>query len=97
MSFILRRHAAARSAPKQRLSAIHHVFDRLVGQVIPANPGLSASQVVKRGKPPVLSPEEAWRMIDASNHAGLGVIKLVLECEPRFPRLLHLVRLSRVH
>jgi Phage integrase, N-terminal SAM-like domain len=55
----------ARSAPtaKQRLSAIRHLFDWLVvGQVMPANPAASVrgpSHVVKRGKTPVLSPEEA--------------------------------------
>jgi site-specific recombinase XerC len=70
----------ARSAPtaKQRLSAIRHLFDWLVvGQVIPANPASSVrgpSHVVKRGKTPVLSPEEARRVLDAidvSTHAGL--------------------------
>jgi site-specific recombinase XerD len=70
----------ARSAPtaKQRLAAIRHLFDWLVvGQVIPANPASSVrgpSHVVKRGKTPVLSPEEARRVLDAidvSTHAGL--------------------------
>jgi integrase/recombinase XerC len=69
-----------RSAPtaKQRLSAIRHLFDWLVvGQVMPANPASSVrgpSHVVKRGKTPVLSPEEARRVLDAidvSTHAGL--------------------------
>jgi integrase len=70
----------ARSAPtaKQRLSAIRHLFDWLVvGQVMPANPASSVrgpSHVVKRGKTPLLSPEEARRVLDAidvSTHAGL--------------------------
>jgi site-specific recombinase XerC len=70
----------ARSAPtaKQRLSAIRHLFDWLVvGQVMPVNPAASVrgpSHVVKRGKTPVLSPEEARRVLDAidvSTHAGL--------------------------
>jgi site-specific recombinase XerD len=70
----------ARSAPtaKQRLSAIRHLFDWLVvGQVMPVNPASSVcgpSHVVKRGKTPVLSPEEARRVLDAidvSNQAGL--------------------------
>jgi site-specific recombinase XerD len=61
----------ARSAPtaKQRLSAIRHLFDWLmVGQVMPVNPASSVrgpSHVVKRGKTPVLAPEEARRMLDA--------------------------------
>jgi len=70
----------ARSAPtaKQRLSAIRHLFDWLVvGQVMLANPASSVrgpSHVVKRGKTPVLSPEEARRVLDAidlNTHAGL--------------------------
>jgi site-specific recombinase XerD len=70
----------ARSAPtaKQRLSAIRHLFDWLVvGQVMPVNPASSVrgpSHVVKRGKTPVLSPEEARRVLDAidvGTHAGL--------------------------
>ena len=69
-----------RSAPtaKQRLAAIRHLFDWLVvGQVVPVNPASSVrgpSHVVKRGKTPVLSPEEARRVLDAidiSTHAGL--------------------------
>ncbi len=60
-----------RSAPtaKQRLAAIRHLFDWLVtGQVLPVNPAASVrgpKHVVKRGKTPVLAPEEARRMLDA--------------------------------
>jgi site-specific recombinase XerD len=69
-----------RSAPtaKQRLAAIRHLFDWLVvGQVMPVNPASSVrgpTHVVKRGKTPVLSPEEARRVldtIDVSTHVGL--------------------------
>src|SRR3984893_1593592 len=69
-----------RSAPtaKQRLAAIRHLFDwLLVGPVMPAHPDSSVrgpSHVVKRGKTPVLSPEEARRVLDAIDvrtHAGL--------------------------
>jgi site-specific recombinase XerD len=69
-----------RSAPtaKQRLAAIRHLFDWLViGQVMPVNPASSVRgprHVVKRGKTPVLSPEEARRVLDAidvTTHAGL--------------------------
>jgi len=69
-----------RSAPtaKQRLAAIRHLFDWLVvGQVMPVNPASSVrgpSHVVKRGKTPVLSAEEARSVLDAidvSTHAGL--------------------------
>lgn len=69
-----------RSAPtvKQRLAAIRHLFDWLViGQVVPVNPAGSVrgpSHSVKRGKTPVLAPEEARRLldgIDVSTPAGL--------------------------
>ena len=69
-----------RSAPtaKQRLAAIRHLFDWLVvGQIMPVNPASSVrgpTHVVKRGKTPVLSPEEARRVldtIDVSTHVGL--------------------------
>jgi site-specific recombinase XerD len=74
----------ARSAPtvKQRLSAIRHLFDWLVvGQVMPANPASSVrgpSHVVKRGTTPVLSPEEARRVLDAigvTTHAGYAIAR----------------------
>src|SRR5271157_629887 len=48
-----------------------------MGQVMPVNPASSVrgpSHVVKRGKTPVLSPDEARRLldhIDVSTHAGL--------------------------
>lgn len=70
----------ARSAPtvKQRLAAIRHLFDWLViGQVVPVNPAGSVrgpSHSVKRGKTPVLAPEEARRLlnsIDVTTPAGL--------------------------
>lgn len=54
---------------KARLAAIRHLFDWLVrGQVMPANPATSVrgpSHVVKAGKTPVLSPEEARALIDS--------------------------------
>ena len=60
-----------RNAPtsKQRLAAIRHLFDWLViGQIVPVNPAASVrgpSYSVKRGKTPVLAPDEARRLIDA--------------------------------
>jgi len=69
-----------RSAPtvKQRLAAIRHLFDWLViGQVVPLNPAASVrgpTHSVKRGKTPVLAPEEARRLldsIDVTTPAGL--------------------------
>ena len=68
----------ARSAPtaKQRLAAIRRLFDWLVvGQVMPLNPAASVrgpSHSVKRGKTPVLAPEEARQLLDSidRHHAG---------------------------
>jgi site-specific recombinase XerD len=60
-----------RSAPtvKARLAAIRHLFDWLVvGQVVPVNPAASVRgprHVVKKGKTPVLSPDEARRLLDS--------------------------------
>jgi site-specific recombinase XerD len=61
----------AHAAPtvKLRLAALRHLFDWLVmGQVMPSNPAGSVrgpSHVVKSGKTPVLSPEEARALIDS--------------------------------
>ena len=72
--------AREHSAPtvKQRLAAIRHLFDWLVtGQVIPTNPAASVrgpSHSVRRGKTPVLAPDEARALldsIDASKPVGL--------------------------
>lgn len=60
-----------KSAPtaKQRLAALRHLFDYLVvGQVMPANPAAAVRgprHIVKKGKTPVLAPEEARRILDA--------------------------------
>jgi site-specific recombinase XerD len=60
-----------RSAPtaKQHLAAIRHLFDWLViGQIVPLNPAASVrgpSHSVRRGKTPVLDPQEARRLLDA--------------------------------
>jgi site-specific recombinase XerD len=54
---------------KQHLAAIRMCFDSLVtGQVIPMNPASSVrgpSYVIKRGKTPVLSAEEARQLLDS--------------------------------
>ncbi len=76
----------ARSAPtaKLRLAAIRRLFDWLVvGQVMPHNPASSVrgpSHVVKRGKTPVLAPEEARELlnsIDATTPVGLRDCALI--------------------
>ncbi|RXD01748.1 integrase [Sphingomonas sp. UV9] len=59
------------SAPtvKQKLAGIRHLFDWLVtGQVVPVNPAASVrgpAHSVRRGKTPVLAPDEARRLLDA--------------------------------
>jgi integrase/recombinase XerC len=54
---------------KQRLAAVRHLFDWLVrSQVVPTNPAVSVrgpAYSVRRGKTPVLDPEEARELIDA--------------------------------
>jgi site-specific recombinase XerD len=61
----------SRSAPsvKQHLAAIRMLFDWLVlGQVVPSNPASvvrGPSHVVKRGKTPILSPEEAHELFSS--------------------------------
>lgn len=54
---------------KQHLAAVRMLFDWLVtGQVLPANPTLSVKgpkHVVKRGKTPVLSAEDARKLLDS--------------------------------
>ena len=63
--------AKARSAPtaKLRLAALRHLFDWLViGQIIPVNPAAAVRgprHIVRRGKTPVLDPQEARQLIDA--------------------------------
>lgn len=59
------------SAPtvKLRLAAVRHLFDWLVtGQVVSVNPAASVrgpSHSVKRGRTPVLAPEEARQLLNA--------------------------------
>ena len=54
---------------KQHLAAIRMCFDWLVtGQIIPTNPAASVrgpKYVVKRGKTPVLSADEARQLLDS--------------------------------
>ncbi|WP_026605536.1 tyrosine-type recombinase/integrase [Methylocapsa acidiphila] len=65
----------ARSAPtaKLRLAALRHLFDWMViGQIMPVNPAAAVRgprHIVRRGKTPVLDPQEARQLIDAINVA----------------------------
>lgn len=64
------------SAPavKQRLAGVRHLFDWLVtGQVVPVNPASSVrgpAHSVRRGKTPVLAPDEARRLLDSIDVAA---------------------------
>ncbi len=74
----IEQHAAAAPTVKQHLAAIRMLFDWLVtGQLVPHNPAISVrgpKHVVKRGKTPIFTADEARRLldsIDTSTHAGL--------------------------
>ena len=59
----IEQHPGSKPSVKQHLAAIRMLFDYLVtGQVIPFNPAASVrgpKYAIKRGKTPVLRPEEA--------------------------------------
>jgi len=65
----------SRQSLKQYLAAIRMLFDWLVvGQVIPVNPAASVrgpKHVIKRGKTPVLSPEDARHLLDSIDSSKL--------------------------
>lgn len=68
----------ARPTVKQHLAAIRMLFDYMVtGGILPFNPAASVrgpKHVVKKGKTPVLTPEEARTLldsIDAESYSGL--------------------------
>jgi site-specific recombinase XerC len=61
---------------KQHLAAIRMLFDWLViGQIVPSKPASSVrgpKYVVRKGKTPVLSADEARELIDAIDTAKLS-------------------------
>jgi site-specific recombinase XerD len=62
-----RRHSAPTA--KQHLAALRHLFDWLVtGQIVPGNPTASVrgpAHTARRGKTPVLAPDEARALLDS--------------------------------
>ncbi|MCY2962589.1 MAG: tyrosine-type recombinase/integrase, partial [Planctomycetota bacterium] len=74
----IEQHPGAKPTVKQHLAAIRMLFDWLVtGQIVPHNPAASVrgpTHVVKRGRTPVLSAEQARELlasIDVSTTIGL--------------------------
>jgi integrase/recombinase XerD len=65
----IEQHPASAPTVKQHLAALKQLFDYLVtGQVMPFNPAASVRgprYSVKKGKTPVLSPEDARKLIDS--------------------------------
>lgn len=65
----IEQHRSAAPTVKQHLAAIRMLFDWLVtGQVVPMNPAASVrgpKYVIKRGKTPVLTADEARRLLDS--------------------------------
>lgn len=62
-------HEASVPIVKQNLAAIRHLFDRLViAQVVPHNPAAPVrgpKHVTRKGRTPVLTPQEARQLLDA--------------------------------
>ena len=62
-------HPGSKPTVKQHLAAIRMLFDWLViGQIVPINPAAvvrGPKHVVKRGKTPVLMPEQARKLLDS--------------------------------
>ena len=66
---------AAKPTVKQHLAAIRHLFDWLVvGQILAANPAHAVrgpKHVIRRGKTPVLTEDQARRLLDSLNISTL--------------------------
>lgn len=71
----IEQHQASAPTVKQHLAAIRMLFDWLVtGQIVPHNPATSVrgpKHVVKRGKTPVLTAEEARKLLDSIDTSTL--------------------------
>jgi site-specific recombinase XerD len=71
----IEQHPGDKPTVKQHLAAIRMLFDWLVvGQVVPMNPASAVrgpTHVAKRGKTPVLTPEQARQLLDSIDTAEL--------------------------
>ena len=75
----IEQHPGSKPSVKQHLAAIRMLFDYLVtGQVIPFNPAASVrgpKYATKRGKTPVLRPEEARALLDSINTSSIAGLR----------------------
>jgi site-specific recombinase XerD len=75
----IERHPRARPTVKQHLAAIRRLLDWLVrNQVLPTNPASSVrgpTHVVKRGKTPVLTADQARKLLDAIDISTVGGLR----------------------
>jgi integrase len=71
----IEQHQASPPTIKQHLAAVRMLFDWLVtGQIVPHNPATSVrgpKHVVKRGKTPVLTADEARKLLDSIDRSTL--------------------------
>src|ERR1700730_5908724 len=75
----IEQHTASAPTVKQHLAAIRMLFDWLViGQIVPMNPAASVrgpKHVVKVGKTPVLTADEARQLLDAIDTRPIGGLR----------------------
>jgi integrase len=75
----IEQHPGSRATVKQHLAAIRQLFDWLVtGQVLPMNPAASVrgpKHVVRRGRTPVLSAEEARALLDSIDIGSIAGLR----------------------
>src|ERR1700757_2240705 len=73
----IEQHPGSPQTIKQHLAAIKMLFDYLViSQIVPVNPAAPVkvpTHVVKRGKTPVLSVEDARTLLDSRRVCGTGL------------------------
>lgn len=72
-------HSGSKPTVKQHLAAIRMLFDWLVtGQIVPVNPAASVrgpKYVAKRGKTPVLRPEQARQLLDSIDTTAIAGLR----------------------
>jgi site-specific recombinase XerD len=75
----IEQHSGSKPTVKQHLAAIRQLFDWLViGQIVPTNPAASVrgpKHVVKRGKTPVLTAEQARELLDSIDTSTISGLR----------------------